>query len=165
VLDRRRLQHPKNPVGLRLIVGYKFTRGAVALLFGLALGVATLLDRGHVLRDFAVDLREHFTGRWSLRLVNWVIRASSRRSLLLGAAALTVDGLYTVFEGWALWRGFRWARWLVVIATGSFLPFEIYELTRAIRVGRVILFVANVGVVIYLIRRHTAKDVRTDDPR
>jgi len=64
--------------------------------------------------------------------------------------ALLLDGVLTLGEGWALYRRFTWAPWLVVIATGSLLPFEVFELGRRPRAGRLLIFLGNLGVVCYL---------------
>src|SRR5689334_1711317 len=90
---------------------------------------------------------------WSMHLADTLVRVSSRRSLELGALALTIDGVFVLFEGWSLRRGFRWAPWLVVVATAALLPFEIFEILRRVRAGRVVIFLANVAVVVYLVQR------------
>jgi uncharacterized membrane protein (DUF2068 family) len=145
------------PVGIRLIVAYKLVRGAVALALAITLAVAALRDGATWLREFADRLREHFTGMWSMHLADLLMRAASRRSLAIGSAALGVDGTFTLFEAWALRRGFRWAAWLVIVATSSLLPFEAYELSRGVHAGRLAIFVANAGVVLYLVRRRIAE--------
>jgi uncharacterized membrane protein (DUF2068 family) len=148
------VESPNDPaVGVGLIVAYKVARGAVALILGTLLGVAALGDGGFWLRQLAAALRGHFMGMWSVHLSDLLVRASSPRWLAIGAAVLSVDGLFTLFEAWALRRGFRWASWLVIVATSSLLPFEAYELSRGVRAGRLAFFVANVAVVIYLVRK------------
>jgi len=41
----------------------------------------------------------------------------------------------------------------VVIASGSLIPYEIYEIIKLPRLGRCVFFVLNVATVIYLARR------------
>ena len=71
--------------------------------------------------------------------------------------------LHTV-EGIGLILGYHWAEYLVIVATGSLIPFEIYEIARKLSPIRVTLFVVNVAIVIYLIvilrrdRRERARD-------
>jgi len=140
--------------GLRLIVAYKLVRGTLVLAVSLMLAWAALGDGGAWLRELARTMRHHFAGAWSLHLARWLGIVSTPRRLAIGSTALAVDGVFTLFEAWALRRGFRWARWLVIVATASLLPFEVYEITRAARLGRVLVLLANVAVVLYLIRRH-----------
>ena len=58
--------------------------------------------------------------------------------------------LHTV-EGLGLILGYHWAEYLVIVATGSLIPFEIYEIARKLSPIRVALFGVNVAIVIYLI--------------
>src|SRR5262249_7830053 len=110
-------------------------RSLLSLTLAIVLGVAALRDGGTWLLELASALRGHFTGMWSMHLADWLVRASSPRSLGIGAAALTADGTFVLFEAWSLFRGFRWAPWLVIIATSAFLPLEAYELGRGVRAG------------------------------
>ena len=57
--------------------------------------------------------------------------------------------LFTV-EGFGLWFQKRWGEWLTVVATTSFIPFEIYELIRRATAMRAALLVTNIAIVIYL---------------
>jgi uncharacterized membrane protein (DUF2068 family) len=56
-----------------------------------------------------------------------------------------------VIEGTGLIMGYHWAEYLVVVATGSLVPFEIYEISRKPTLLRVGLLVVNLGIVAYLI--------------
>jgi uncharacterized membrane protein (DUF2068 family) len=138
------------PVGIRLIVAYKLVRGMVALLIAFALAAASLWDGGALLRALADTLLAHFTEAWAIHLAALLVRASSTRALHIGTAAFAADGLFTLFEAWAL-RRFRWARWLVVAATASLVPLETYHLYRGFHAGRLILLLANLTVVVYLV--------------
>ena len=75
------------------------------------------------------------------------------RGAELTIVALLFDGALTLGEGWALRRGLAWAPWLVVVATGSLLPFEIVELMRHPRPIRMLILLANLIVVGYLVAR------------
>lgn len=140
-------------VGLGIIVAYKFARGTLFLSLALILVVTLLAGEAHRLRTFADMLREHLTGVWSLRLANLLVRVSTPRHLTIASIALATDGLFSFFEGWSLRRRFAWAPWLVVIATSSFLPWEMYEIYRHVRIGRILVLLINLAVLIYLYRR------------
>ena len=47
--------------------------------------------------------------------------------------------------------GRRWAEYFTIIATGSFIPFEAYELVQRVTVLRASALALNVAVVAYLI--------------
>jgi uncharacterized membrane protein (DUF2068 family) len=65
--------------------------------------------------------------------------------VLLGYAAIELA------EAIGLWRLRRWAEYLTVVATAIFLPLEIYELVEKVTYLRVIAFLFNLAVVVYLL--------------
>ncbi len=69
---------------------------------------------------------------------------------LLGAVFLAyalVEGIEAV----GLWMTKRWAEYLTFVVTTSLLPFEIYELTNKLSPFKVVAFVVNVAVAVYLL--------------
>ena len=145
---------PQRPAGVRLIIGYKVgkailqTSAALVLFYGATHGLAAALA------DFAEKLREHAVHAWSNVVAAALLRfTKGRHSLWLAAYALLGDALLSSLEAWALLRGYIWGSWLIVGATACLLPFEIHALARHIRVGRVILFLVNLAILAYLLRR------------
>jgi uncharacterized membrane protein (DUF2068 family) len=68
----------------------------------------------------------------------------------LGAALLVyaaVEGIEAV----GLWLQRRWAEYLTFLVTSSLLPLEVYEILARTTVLKVVAFVINVAVVIYLL--------------
>jgi len=75
-----------------------------------------------------------------------------RSSTLYAVAA--VAAAYAVVEGVeavGLWYQKRWAEYLTFIATILFLPYEIYELSRAVSAFKVIAFIINIAIALYLL--------------
>jgi uncharacterized membrane protein (DUF2068 family) len=63
-------------------------------------------------------------------------------------------GAYALLEGAeavGLWFQKRWAEYLTFIATTLLLPLEVYELARTVSPFKVIAFVINLAIVIYLL--------------
>jgi uncharacterized membrane protein (DUF2068 family) len=145
----------ENGVGFRLIVAYKTLRGAAALALSIFLAGAATADGGQSIHAFAESLREHFMGPLGIRVAALLDRLASPRTVKIASAALGVDAIFTFFEAWVLHRRFRWAPWLVIIATASLLPFEIYEIWRSVHLGRVVIFVTNIAIVVYLVRKRS----------
>jgi uncharacterized membrane protein (DUF2068 family) len=56
-------------------------------------------------------------------------------------------------EGIGLWLLKRWAEWFTVIATGSLIPIESYEIYRHPSVIKVLVLLINIAVVVYLVYR------------
>jgi uncharacterized membrane protein (DUF2068 family) len=73
------------------------------------------------------------------------------RTLTWIAVALFAYGAIQVAEGVGLWSLQRWGEYLAVVATGIFLPLEVYELTDKITTLRVMAFAINLLLVLYLI--------------
>lgn len=68
----------------------------------------------------------------------------------LGAVLLVyaaVEGIEAV----GLWYQRRWAEYLTFLVTASLLPFEIYEIANRTTPLKIVAFVINVAVVIYLL--------------
>jgi len=143
--------HPRRDRGVFVIMAYKFIKGGLWLVFGallMALMRSGIRDR---MLEVAEDLREH-SGAWSLELARLVTRAATPRGLWTIAIALTVDGTFNLIEGWALWRGKWWGPWLVVVATGLFLPVEVFVFARHPQIARAVVFLVNLAIVAYLAR-------------
>ncbi|MDP9148910.1 MAG: DUF2127 domain-containing protein [Myxococcota bacterium] len=140
--------------GLWVIIIYKLAKGSLWLAFA---GTLVALMQVHVplgdrLLGVAAHLRHH-SGAWSVALAELVVRAATRRGLWTIAFALTADGMVSLLEGWALFHGHWWGPWLVVVATGGFLPFEVVALLRRPTALRVALLVVNLAIVVYLALR------------
>jgi len=69
---------------------------------------------------------------------------------LVGTVAFLYAVLFAV-EGVGLWMSKRWAEYLTIIATSSFVPFEIYELIRHASWQRCATLGINLFVVGYLV--------------
>jgi uncharacterized membrane protein (DUF2068 family) len=75
----------------------------------------------------------------------------SKGTLIEAGIALLGYAVLEGVEAIGLWFGKRWAEYLTFIATVVFLPFEIYELTERVSPLKVIGFIINLAVVVYLI--------------
>ena len=143
---------PRDAIGLKLIVAYKFIKASAEGLFG---GALLLFGTSHVtegLRLGALRLQRHATAAWSLALSERLLQAATARTVLVVALAAVFDGVLSGLEGWALQRRYRWSSWLVVGTTVSLLPFELVELARRLSAGRVALLIVNTLIVVYLVR-------------
>lgn len=68
----------------------------------------------------------------------------------LAVAAFAYAALFTT-EGIGLLLGKRWAEWLTIVATTSFIPFEIVETIRKATAMRIGFIVVNFAIVVYLV--------------
>ena len=155
----RRADGGSSEVGLRLVIAYKLGKACGELALAAVLAVVLVSGGADSVREDIASLSRHVTSAWSLQLTALVARAASPHAVVLTIGALLLDGVLTLCEGWALHRRFTWAPWLVVIATGSLLPFEVVELIRRPHAVRLAIFVVNLTIVCYLAARAT-REVR-----
>jgi len=135
---------------LRGVIAYKWLKGGVQIALAIGLSLTVALGLNDELQQWAHEFRNHSTRAYAVILGRVLERATTPRAVHITLAALWVDGIVTCIEAWALQRRRPWGAWLVVAVTGSLLPFEVYELTRHFRSGRVLVLLVNLGVVIFL---------------
>ena len=138
------------PAGLRLIGAFKLAKGLILVVVGL--GTLHLIHRD--LSETAVTI----TRRLHLNPENRYLDLALSRLLSLDARQLRQISAGTFFyaallltEGVGLLLRRRWAEYFTVIVTGSFIPLELYELTRRFSAPRVIVLAINVAIVWYLV--------------
>jgi uncharacterized membrane protein (DUF2068 family) len=85
-----------------------------------------------------------------LGLIQHTFTLNSRTLGLLALAALGY-AIVEVIEGLGLWLGKRWGEYFAVVATGAGLPLEVYELIEKITALRIVAFLINLALVVYLI--------------
>ena len=129
-------------------------------------GIAALMGLPDGVAKSAVDMM-----RWSGALSgHHAVGATFARFLtltdrdvhLIGAICLAYATLFVV-EGVGLLERRRWAEWLTVIVTSSFIPFEIYELARRPGPGKVVALALNGAIAAYLAARRVR--AHADAPR
>ncbi|HSY21644.1 MAG TPA: DUF2127 domain-containing protein [Polyangiaceae bacterium] len=139
----------KRERGLAVIIAYKLGKGGLWLLIVLVLLVSMHMGLSDRLLGFAAHLRLH-ARVWSLRLAELLVSAATRRGLWTIIVALFADGTFSLIEGWALWTGKTWGKWLVVVSTSALLPLEVAAFVKHPHAVRAALFVLNVLIVGYL---------------
>jgi uncharacterized membrane protein (DUF2068 family) len=147
------LDREAQPAGVRAIIAYKAIKAAAQLCVALLLGVLLPFGLPGALQALAASLHQHATHAWASSLTALLERSSTPHGILLACLALGLDGSVTALEAWVLRAGHWWGRWLVVVATGVLLPFEVYELVKAPHASRALLLAANLVIVAYLARR------------
>jgi len=75
----------------------------------------------------------------------------SSSNLRLLAFAITALAVVSAVEAFALWQAKRWGEYFAMIVTSLGLPFEIYELSKAVTVTKLVLFALNLLLVGYLV--------------
>jgi uncharacterized membrane protein (DUF2068 family) len=76
---------------------------------------------------------------------------TSSSHLHLLASALLAYGAVEGIEAVGLWYQQRWAEYLTFVVTASLLPLELYEIATRTTVLKILAFLVNVAVVVYLL--------------
>ena len=146
--------HPREGV-LKVIAFFKLAKAL--LLIGVGLGALKLLNPATA--DHFQRWASTLAGRLGPRadfLHHRLSRLHGSQLRTAGIVAFLYAGLFVV-EGVGLWRAKRWAEYLTIIATSSYLPFEIYELARHVSWPRITALVINllvVGYLVWKVRQH-----------
>lgn len=130
------------------------------LLLVLAFGILQLLhkDVQQVIENWINMLRIDPGNRYTATLLAKAGLIDDKKLEGLSALTFLYGSLFSI-EGIGLFLEKRWAEWLSVIATSSFLPVEVYEIVKHCSSVKILLFVGNVGIVWFLVytlrRKHT----------
>ncbi|MGA2849299.1 MAG: DUF2127 domain-containing protein [Terracidiphilus sp.] len=136
---------------LLLIAIYKLGQ---ALLF-IALGVGALRLLHKDIQDELTQLIDHLRFNPESRLINFILVQSSiidDRMLRRVSAVLFAYAGLGIIEGVGLYLEKVWGEYLTLFITGSFLPWEVWEVIRRLTWIRASLLVLNVLVFLYLLK-------------
>ncbi|MTD13970.1 DUF2127 domain-containing protein [Nakamurella sp. YIM 132087] len=144
---------------MRLLAAERLLRALVLLLAGVL--VLVFRDRIGALRagyEKDLGLLAPLAGQlgWNVQdskvvqLVDRAFTLSPTTLVWVGLALLAYAALLTV-ESVGLWLVRRWGEYFSVVATGIFLPLEIYELTERVTWLKVLLFLVNLAAVLWLV--------------
>jgi len=141
----------QHSLGLRIIAIYKAVKTVCLVLVA---AFAFHLDREQNFEKL-VHWLEHLSLtdsnglRW--RLVELLQSLGPSKFVAIGLVALGYAAVFAT-EGTGLWLRKHWAEWFTVIATGSLIPLELYETVHKFTWLKLGALVANVAIVIYLVR-------------
>src|SRR5580700_6933503 len=139
---------------IRLVALFKLLKAALLIIGGIGLlklihmDVATELD--HWIVKLGFDPGSHYVNQAIQKATN----LSPNKIKELGLTSFVYAALFLT-EGIGLWLLKRWAEWLTVIITSSLVPLEIYEIFHRPTVIKILVFILNIAVVVYLLYRIT----------
>ncbi|MBJ6801239.1 DUF2127 domain-containing protein [Geomonas propionica] len=135
--------------GLHVVALFEALKGAVVLLAGC--GVLALVHKD--LHNIAVRLVQVLHMNPARRYPSIFIDAANRvTDVQLWMLALSALAYATVrlVEAYGLWQGRKWAEWFGFLSGAIYLPVELFEIWRKPDWARIVVFLVNLGVVLYL---------------
>jgi len=137
---------------LKLIALFRWSKAVVLILA--AFGAMRLLHPGAArhFAQWAMQLPMAEQHRFVSEAIAKVTHLDTSRVEWIVAGLFAYAALFAV-EGTGLWLGKRWGEWLTIVATTSFIPFELYELMKRATTVRAAFVVVNAAIVIYLVWR------------
>lgn len=136
--------------GLWIIAAFKLVKALALIAVGV--GALNLLHKDvaaiaeHWINVFRVDAHNHYIDL----LLSKLSIINDRRLKELSVGTFVYAGIFLA-EGLGLAFRKRWAEYLTIVTTASFLPLEVYELVRRLSVSRSLALVVNIMIVTYLV--------------
>jgi len=148
--QERRSRTAATPLGFRLIAAFKIFKGLI--LFAVGIGAVKLLhkDLAFEVERWADIFRVDPNNRYIHRLLERFSILDARKLKELSVGTFFYSALLLT-EGVGLMLGKRWAEYFTIIATSSFIPLEVYGLTKRVSSPRLVVLLLNVVVVVYLV--------------
>jgi uncharacterized membrane protein (DUF2068 family) len=136
--------------GLLAVAILKWIQGL--LLLAIALGLLKLFHRdvGELLENLANNFRVDPNNRFFGGLLNKLDLLEDKKIGQLSAITMAY-GLLFLIEGTGLFFEKRWAEYLTIIATASFIPVEVYELIKDFAGLKLFILILNTAIVVFLI--------------
>ena len=146
---------------VRLIAGSKFLKSLALLIAGFVISHVLGLDPNvhdgilAFVNDIRLDPNNHYIHTLLEKTlgVKWVTLR------WLGAGTLIYSGLYMA-EAVGLFFDKGWAEWMTVVTTAGFIPLEVIEIHNKVTPARVVIFVLNVLILIYIAMRLRWRDLK-----
>jgi uncharacterized membrane protein (DUF2068 family) len=142
--------HPHQRQMLRAVASFECTKGIFVVIMGFC-AMALVHKDVWLIAENLLALFHVSTDRRSAQL--FLDFADSVTDARLWAAA-RIAFAYAALrftEAYGLWKERTWAEWVALVSGSLLLPLEIRELMRGITIWRVVLFVGNLVVVLYML--------------
>ncbi len=156
-MPKRNQNKERHTTGIWLIAVFKLVKGV--LLLALGIGALSLLhkDVEEVATDWINILRVDPNNYYINKVLDRLLDVDDRKLEEISAGTFFYAAMLLT-EGTGLMLRKRWAEYFTVIATGSFIPLEVYELVKHFTPGKIVIIAINVAVVWYLIERLRRRD-------
>ena len=150
--------HTRQLRALRAVASVEFLKGLIVLLAGFGLLRLIHRDVWDVAESFLEWLHISPDAHYAQVFLNLADQVTDSKIWFVAIGALAYSSLRFA-EAYGLWRERAWAEWLALVSGAIYLPFEIIELARRPDWIRLIIFLVNLAVVLYM--AHLRMQART----
>jgi uncharacterized membrane protein (DUF2068 family) len=142
--------HPAQRRILRLVASVEFIKGVVVLLIGI--GAILLVHKdAWVIAESLLALLHISTDRHSAQVfLDFADEITDARLWTAIRLAFVYSALRFI-EGYGLWHQRTWAEWVAFGSGMLLMPLEIHALVRGVTLLRLVVFLGNVAIVLYML--------------
>jgi uncharacterized membrane protein (DUF2068 family) len=135
---------------LRVVASIEFIKGIFVLLIGLSAILLVHKDAWVIAESLLALFHVNTDRRWAQDFLDFADRLTDA-GLWTAAQFAFAYSVLRFAEAFGLWKQRTWAEWLAFVSGTLFLPLEIRGLVRGMTVLRSTVFVANIGIVLYML--------------
>jgi len=143
-------RHKEHPRGLLVIGGFKLLKGLALLAVGIAAPAFLSKDLGPTVEHLANLIRVDPHSHYFHLLIEKLSSIDPKKLREFRVGTFFYSALFFT-EGFGLMFRKRWAEYLTIVSTASFMPLEIYEIFKHVTAAKIILLLVNILIVIYLV--------------
>ena len=134
---------------LRWIAGYNMAKAVLLLLLGIGLLGLLHKDIDAIVGNWIALLGLDLDNRHVAALLARLDLVTDKQVSQLSLFTFLFAGVFAA-EGFGLAFNQRWAKYLTVVVTASFIPIELYETIHRFGIGKLTLLVLNSAIVALL---------------
>ena len=142
--------HSTDRKGLLLIAAFKYVKAVSLVVIGLGILHFMHRDLADEIVRWAHKLHINPENRYLLRVIDKMGTVGPHRMAAFAAGTFAYSALLFT-EGTGLFLEKRWGEYLTIVATGVFLPWEIWEVVLHFTSVRMAVLLVNLGIVAYLV--------------
>ncbi len=142
--------HLHGPRTLAAIAAFKFAKTALLIVLAILLFRLSRPEAGAEFAEWLGALPIATGHQFVSRAIHGMLGLEPHTIGLFGVVALIYAVLYAI-EGYGLWENARWAKYLTVISTSLFIPFELWEIFKHVAPMKIVTLIINLLIVAYLI--------------
>jgi uncharacterized membrane protein (DUF2068 family) len=134
---------------LKTIAAFEFSKGIFVLIAGL--GVLSLLNKQiqNKFEEFVSSFNYSPHGKITSSIYGAVTHPQNSLLIMLASFAVLYSSLRFA-EGYGLWHQANWAKWIGLISSLIYLPYEIYDLAGHPGILPIVFIIINL-IVIYVL--------------